>query len=112
MRRAASVAAALRRGADRWLFRVGAPEPGPIRLTQRRIYVLPTAAGLGFTIALTVMMIPMLRERPMWVAALVGGLGAVLLRELPLRLGLIAGIALGIVAGFVAERALSGRASR
>jgi hypothetical protein len=36
----------------------------------------------------------------------------VLLRELPLRLGLIAGIALGIAAGFVAERALSGRASR
>ena len=31
---------------------------------------------------------------------LVGGLGAVLLRELPLRLGLIAGIALGIGAGF------------
>ena len=64
------------------------------------------------TIALTVMMIPMLRERPMWVAALVGGLGAVLLRELPLRLGLIAGIALGIGAGFIAERALAGRAAR
>ena len=60
------------------------------------------------TIALTVMMIPMLRERPMWVGALVGGLGAVLLRELPLRLGLIAGIG----AGFIAERALAGRAAR
>lgn len=76
--------------------------------------VIPQDWSLEFmtTIALTVMMIPMLRERPMWVAALVGGLGAVLLRELPLRLGLIAGIALGIAAGFVAERALSGRASR
>ena len=57
MHRAASVAAALRRGADRWLFRVGAPETAPIRLTQRRIYVLPTAAGLGFAIALVVMLV-------------------------------------------------------
>ena len=57
MRRAASVAATLRRGADRWLFRVGAPEPAPIRLTQRRIYVLPTAAGLGFVGALVVMLV-------------------------------------------------------
>ena len=56
MHRAATVAAALRRGADRWLFRVGAPETAPIRLTQRRIYVLPTAAGLGFAIALVVML--------------------------------------------------------
>lgn len=76
--------------------------------------VIPQDWSLEFmtTIALTVMMIPMLRERPMWVAALVGGLGAVLLRELPLRLGLIAGIALGIGAGFIAERALKGRAAR
>jgi len=58
------------------------------------------------------MVIPMLRERPMWLAALVGGLGAVLLRDLPLRMGLIVGIALGIGAGFLAERALSGRAPR
>ena len=57
MRRAASFAAALRRGADRWLFRVGAPEPAPIRLTPRRIYVLPTAAGLGFVGALVVMLV-------------------------------------------------------
>src|SRR5690606_4630090 len=57
MHRAATVAAALRRGADRWLFRVGAPETAPIRLTQRRIYVLPTAAGLGFAIALVVMLV-------------------------------------------------------
>ncbi|CAM5346828.1 MULTISPECIES: AzlC family ABC transporter permease [unclassified Thauera] len=76
--------------------------------------VIPRDWSLEFmtTIALMVMMIPMLRARPMWVAALVGGLGAVLLRELPLRLGLIAGIALGIGAGFVAERALAGRAVR
>ena len=45
MRRAASFAAALRRGADRWLFRVGAPEPAPIRLTQRRAAVGQAVRG-------------------------------------------------------------------
>ncbi len=57
MRPPGSLATALRRGADRWLFRLGAPEPAPIRLTQRRIYVLPTPAGLGFTAALLVMLL-------------------------------------------------------
>lgn len=57
MHRAASLAAAVRRGADRWLFRIGAPETAPIRLTQRRIYVLPTRAGLGFAAALAVMLV-------------------------------------------------------
>lgn len=50
-------AAAWRRAADRWLFRIGAPETGPIRLGQRRIYVLPTAAGLSFALALLVMLL-------------------------------------------------------
>lgn len=57
MRLTASVAAALRQSADRWLFRVGAPETAPIRLIQRRIYVLPTAAGVGFGVALAVMLV-------------------------------------------------------
>lgn len=76
--------------------------------------VIPQDWSLEFmtTIALMVLMIPMVRERPMWVAALVGGLGAVLLRDLPLRLGVIAGIAAGIAAGFLAERMLAGRAAR
>lgn len=55
------------------------------------------------TIALMVMVLPMVRTRPMLVAALAGGLGAVLLRGLPLRLGVVAGIAVGIAAGFAAE---------
>jgi predicted branched-subunit amino acid permease len=55
------------------------------------------------TIALMIMVVPMVRSRPMLVAALVGGLGAVLLRGLPLRLGLFAAILLGIAAGFAAE---------
>jgi uncharacterized protein (DUF58 family) len=47
----------LRRVADRWLFRIGPPERAPIRLGQRRIYVLPTRAGLAFAIALLVMLL-------------------------------------------------------
>ncbi|THF56833.1 AzlC family ABC transporter permease [Pseudothauera rhizosphaerae] len=67
--------------------------------------VLPANWSLEFmaTIALLVMLVPMSATRPMLVAALVGGLGTVLLRGLPLKLGMIAGIALGIAAGFAAE---------
>ena len=66
---------------------------------------VPSDWSLEFmvTIALMVMVLPMLRSRPMLVAALAGGLGAVLLRGLPLRLGVVAGIAIGIAAGFAAE---------
>jgi len=67
---------------------------------------LPSDWSLEFmaTIALLVMLIPMTATRPMLVAALAGGLGAVLLRGMPLKLGLIAGIAIGILAGFAADR--------
>lgn len=49
--------AALRGAVDRWLFRIGAPEAAPIQLGRRRIYVLPTRAGLAFAIALLVMLL-------------------------------------------------------
>lgn len=49
--------APLRYGMDRWLFRLGQPEQFPIRLGQRRIFVLPTAAGYAFAVALVVMLI-------------------------------------------------------
>lgn len=49
--------APLRARMDRWLFRLGRPEPLPIKLGQRRIFVLPTAAGYGFAAALVVMLI-------------------------------------------------------
>ncbi|HRQ48016.1 MAG TPA: AzlC family ABC transporter permease [Rhodocyclaceae bacterium] len=73
--------------------------------------VLPSDWSLEFmaTIALLVMLVPMAASRPMLVAALVGGIATVLLRGMPLKLGLVAGIALGIVAGFVAERWQDGR---
>lgn len=67
--------------------------------------VMPKDWSLEFmtTIALMVMLVPLVKQRSMLVAALAGGLGAVLLRGLPLRLGVIAGIAVGIAAGFAAE---------
>ena len=47
----------LRSGLDRFLFRVGDPEPIPMVLGQRRIFVLPTVAGLTLTVALLVMLV-------------------------------------------------------
>ena len=40
-----------------WFFRRHAPEPGTIVLVQRRVYVLPTRAGLTFAISLLLMLI-------------------------------------------------------
>ncbi|ANQ83746.1 AzlC family ABC transporter permease [Azoarcus olearius] len=76
--------------------------------------IVPQGWSLEFmaTIALLVMMLPMSRTRPMLVAALAGGIATVLLRGLPLRLGLIAGIAVGILAGFAAEHGLQKRGAR
>ena len=67
--------------------------------------ILPRDWSLEFmaTIALMVMLVPMARTRPMLLAALASGLGALLLRGLPLRLGLCAAIAIGIATGFAAE---------
>jgi uncharacterized protein (DUF58 family) len=42
---------------DRWLFRLGDPEPGEVVLNQRRVFILPSKAGLGFGALLTVMFI-------------------------------------------------------
>jgi len=55
------------------------------------------------SIALLVLLVPMAKQRPMLVAAAVGGVTAVVLRGMPLRLGLIVGIVAGICAGFAAE---------
>ena len=57
------------------------------------------------TVALLVLLVPMARQRPMLVAAIASGATAVLLRGMPLRLGLIVAIGVGIIAGFGAERA-------
>lgn len=41
----------------RWALRVRSPEPAPILLTQRRVYVLPTRAGLAYAVALGVILL-------------------------------------------------------
>ena len=68
--------------------------------------VLPTNWSLDFmaSIALMVLLVPIVTSRPMLMAALAAGATAVLLHGLPLKLGLIAAIFVGIGAGFVAER--------
>lgn len=55
------------------------------------------------TIALMVLLLPMAKLRPMFVAAFVGGAAAIALRGMPLRLGLVVAIFAGIAAGFAAE---------
>jgi uncharacterized protein (DUF58 family) len=40
-----------------WAMRVHTPEAVPVVLTRHRVYVLPTRAGLGYTVALLVMLL-------------------------------------------------------
>jgi uncharacterized protein (DUF58 family) len=40
-----------------WALRGKAPEPSPVVLNQRRVYVLPSRAGLGYAVSLGVMLI-------------------------------------------------------
>ncbi|MFT3733827.1 MAG: DUF58 domain-containing protein [Rhodocyclaceae bacterium] len=47
----------LRQQMRRWMQRVAGPEPQPILLPQRRVYVLPTAAGLGVVVMLCLMLL-------------------------------------------------------
>lgn len=55
------------------------------------------------SIALLVLMVPMARVRPMLVSAATGGVLAVVLRGMPLKLGVMVAIVGGIAAGFAAE---------
>lgn len=51
------IGAALHERFVAWALRVRPPEPAPIVLTQRRVYVLPTRAGVGYAVALLVMLL-------------------------------------------------------
>ncbi|ATE62480.1 hypothetical protein CCZ27_04930 [Thauera sinica] len=57
MPRAQPLHTSVRGALDRWLFHLKVPETAPIRLTQRRIYVLPTSAGFGLAAALLAMLV-------------------------------------------------------
>ncbi|WP_198019597.1 AzlC family ABC transporter permease [Pseudogulbenkiania sp. MAI-1] len=56
------------------------------------------------TIALLALLISMVRQKPMLLAALTGGVVAIALRGLPLRMGIFAAILAGMAAGVLAER--------
>jgi len=74
--------------------------------------VLPRDWSLEFmaTIALMVILVPLAGNRPMLAAAICGGLASVLLRGLPLQLGVIVAIVVGILAGFLVQRLSQRRA--
>lgn len=47
----------LRRATGAWLPRAGAPDAGEVVLRQRRVFILPTRAGLGFALLLAVLLV-------------------------------------------------------
>lgn len=67
---------------------------------------LPRGWSLDFMapIALMVILVSLCKQRPMLVAAIVGGCASVLLHAMPLKLGVIVAIVIGMAAGFVAQR--------
>src|SRR3569832_1308121 len=48
---------AYRHTIEGWLFRLGKTESGEAYLNQRRVFILPTKAGLGFGLMLAVLFI-------------------------------------------------------
>jgi 4-azaleucine resistance transporter AzlC len=67
---------------------------------------IPASWSLDFALPLTfiALVVPALRDRAGIVAALVGGGAAVLAAHLPLKLGLVAAILIGVAAGLTVER--------
>ncbi len=47
----------LRGGTDRWLFKMAVSERGEVLLTRRRVFILPTSAGLFFFVLLLLLLI-------------------------------------------------------
>ncbi|MEI8131594.1 MAG: AzlC family ABC transporter permease [Leptolinea sp.] len=67
---------------------------------------VPSNWSLDFTIALTflALSVPSIRDRSTAVAAITGGVAAILLRGMPYQLGLVTAAILGIAAGFGVEK--------
>jgi uncharacterized protein (DUF58 family) len=53
----AALSSLVRRKTNKWLFQLRDAEPGEILLNQRRVFILPTGAGLGFAALLMVLLI-------------------------------------------------------
>lgn len=47
----------VRKKADAWAMRASARDKGEVFLTQRRVYIVPTGAGIGFAVLLLVLLI-------------------------------------------------------
>ena len=54
---AAVLQALYRKGRDKWLFQLRDSEPGTVTLTMRRVFIVPTRAGMAFSGLLLVMLI-------------------------------------------------------
>ena len=53
----AAIRQGVRRRADQWLFQLRESEAGEVFLHQRRVFILPTGAGIGFGALLVVLLI-------------------------------------------------------
>lgn len=47
----------MRRFFNGWLFRLNGPESGTVHLTQRRVFILPSRAGMGFLVMLVALFV-------------------------------------------------------
>lgn len=67
---------------------------------------VPADWSLGFmgTIALLVLLVPLCRDRAMLATAFAAGIAALVLRNLPLRTGVIAAVAVGLAVGVLFDR--------
>ena len=53
----AAIRAFVRRKTDKWLFQLRDAEPGEVLLNRRRVFIMPTGAGIGFAALLVVLLI-------------------------------------------------------
>ncbi|SHH15586.1 DUF58 domain-containing protein [Massilia sp. CF038] len=53
----AAIKKAIRRRADKWLFQLRDAEPGEVFLNSRRVFIVPTGAGIGFAGLLVILLI-------------------------------------------------------
>ncbi|MEL6814964.1 MAG: AzlC family ABC transporter permease [Cyanobacteria bacterium J06598_3] len=70
--------------------------------------LIPNAAGWGLDFAMSVtfigMIVPYLKNKPMWIAVIVAGVMAVVANPLPHKLGLMVAAIAGILSGILSER--------
>ena len=88
--------ASLRQRFRRWAIRTRVPEPMPIRLPQRRVYVLPTRAGLALLATLLCMLLASINYNLSLGYALVFLLGSVMVVHILIAWRSLAGLELNL----------------